>query len=472
MDKKKTIIATAIAVSFIALLVIGATYAYFGVQGINQFGTNKLTANSEGVENVALQTGKSLILDLSVNEMTDKGTDITYYASSTGTKTTEVTENIGIGTTTADGYYNCNYTLTVEDNNNSLYDAFQNMETKSEEQIILTVNGKKYDFNTINLFPLTIKGRMTGITSTNPQYITAQLKLINKTGISQVGIQNTNLTLSFKVDEFKCETSGISAPNTILEGEPNLSNQILAGMYRYQGDAEIVDNNYICFGTTSTSECVANTDKYMYRIIGITPDNQLRLIKKESTGSIQWHTYSTQDIELPNTSMMAMSDQFLTYFVPNGWETKIADTTWKYGDSYNEVMEASNNGSDLLKITGSLLYNIENSRSGEITSKIGLMYAHDYAYQSSSFQCFYDNNICKSGWMHISNNDPTANLNEWTITRVGFVDGILGVLYVSNDGGFNLTSADQYYSVRQVFNLVNTVTLTGEGTLENPYIIN
>jgi len=68
----------------------------------------------------------------------------------------------------------------------------------------------------------------------------------------------------------------------------SLDDTSYAKMYRYTGTNEKVDDNYICFGTTDKNECINNSDKYMYRIIGITSEdntmlglevNQIKLIK-------------------------------------------------------------------------------------------------------------------------------------------------------------------------------------------------
>ena len=63
-----------------------------------------------------------------------------------------------------------------------------------------------------------------------------------------------------------------------------LSTDKQGGMYRYQAAFPDSDSsemtNWICFGTTDN--CGTNDDnidKYMYRIIGITPEGQLYLIK-------------------------------------------------------------------------------------------------------------------------------------------------------------------------------------------------
>ena len=79
-----------------------------------------------------------------------------------------------------------------------------------------------------------------------------------------------------------------------------LSEDPQGGMYRYQvapsssSDAANM-TNWICFGTKDQSACKNDIDKYMYRIIGITEDGQLYLIKETflkegSTTTFAWNT--------------------------------------------------------------------------------------------------------------------------------------------------------------------------------------
>ena len=64
-----------------------------------------------------------------------------------------------------------------------------------------------------------------------------------------------------------------------------LSEDPQGGMYRYQvapsssSDAANM-TNWICFGTKDQSACKNDIDKYMYRIIGITKEGQMYLIKE------------------------------------------------------------------------------------------------------------------------------------------------------------------------------------------------
>ncbi len=74
---------------------------------------------------------------------------------------------------------------------------------------------------------------------------------------------------------------GVSALDIVASKPKSLSpNPDQGDMYRYQGTSELVNDNYICFGTKEKSECTNDKDHYMYRIIGITPEGEMKLIKQ------------------------------------------------------------------------------------------------------------------------------------------------------------------------------------------------
>ena len=204
MEKKKILLPTVIAVVTLIALVVGATYAYFSVATTNNFGTRTVTASAADVGSVALVAGSNLSMSLTAADMMNKGSDTIYYASASGKTTTLTTANIATASVTGAGTFTCNYTLTVDDNTSSMYDAFQNMSTKSAGQIVLSVNGTAYDFNTSSLFPKTISGTMAGLTASVSKNITAQLKVVNKTSIDQSDLAGTSITLTFKVTAFSC----------------------------------------------------------------------------------------------------------------------------------------------------------------------------------------------------------------------------------------------------------------------------
>ena len=254
----------------------------------------------------------------------------------------------------------------------------------------------------------------------------------------------------------------------------SLNDNVEGGLYRYQGTQELVDDNYICFGTTSKEECTSNTDAYMYRIIGIDENNQLKLIKKEALNeAMQWYSDKTQNIIWPNSIIYSNvnGEKYLTNstYIPSGWENKIVDYKWKYGD-----IDDTN-----INVMAPELYNVENDFTGIINAKIGLMYAHDYVYgMSGGNNCSYSGGqygICKTSWIHLNNNDKGAPLaHEWAMTRFGYgADGYYYVWLIASDGSlFHMSLNASAYAIRPVFYLTTNETYaSGNGTIEDPIII-
>jgi len=245
-------------------------------------------------------------------------------------------------------------------------------------------------------------------------------------------------------------------------------NSIEAGMYRYQGTADNVTNNYLCFGTTIKSECVGNTDKYMYRIIGIQENGQIKLIKKEALNtSYQWYsdyeTNNTWPNSLIKSSINGSSFLTNTTYVPTGWESKIVTYGWKYGDT------TSNGNMD-----GPTIYAIENAWTNTVSAKVGLMYIHDYYYAYASGGAPGNYNNAMAAWIHLSKNDTsTPTPYDWTMVRYGYFSGHYFAWYVNPDGSVGRQNLNLTRSVRPVFYLTSDVEITGgTGTIDDPFIIN
>ena len=205
MNGSKKLAPTIIAVVTLGILVIGSTFAYFLVDASNDFNTVSINSKFGAIGSVALSSGKNLSLNLSASDMMNKGSDVTYYATESGTPTsTETIVNIGTATVAGEGVYSCDYTLTMDDSSNSMYDTFQQMAAKSAGQIVLNINGVNYDFNESNLFSKTINGTLNYLTDDMPKNLKASLKLINQTSVDQNDLAGTDITISFNVTSFKC----------------------------------------------------------------------------------------------------------------------------------------------------------------------------------------------------------------------------------------------------------------------------
>jgi len=213
-----TLILTILSVVFLALLVVSASFAYFMVTANNNSSTTKINATVEDIGSVSFEsTKKTLTMNLTGMQMMQLNKDVPYYASNSGTTTTETSEILGYIEAEGNGTFDCEYELeikaTSKTDESNLYTKFQGMAGKSNEQIVFSITTsegtKNYDFNKENLFPIIHPGKVTNLVDgSSPENITAQLKFVNKTGIIQDDLENGDITLSISVKAFKCDLVG------------------------------------------------------------------------------------------------------------------------------------------------------------------------------------------------------------------------------------------------------------------------
>jgi len=243
------------------------------------------------------------------------------------------------------------------------------------------------------------------------------------------------------------------------------------GLYRYQGTNDV--DNYICLGYLDyESNCdftnANNSDLYAYRIIGISQNGQLKIIKKEAlNNTLQWWSDYNTNITWPNslTYTALNGDDFLLNktYINSEFENKISLFNWKYGDATN-----GNN------YNGPAIYAIEDAWQDTVPAKIGLMYLHDYyfAYPSGLVE---NSNNASSSWLHLSNNDE-AYPKDWEIImdRYYYYErGQQWIVWGIFSSGLVVDMLQTFeFSVRPVFYLNHKVYITkGSGTIDDPYII-
>ena len=218
-NNKKAIITLVVGIGVLLVLIFSATFAYFSVTSRNNFGTRTITGTAEATGSVALNgTSTSLRLNLTGSDMMKGEDDITYWATSDGTpSTTKNVVTIGSTQVTGPGDYNCDYTLSVTGTGtNNMYTAFQGMSGKSTEQIVLKIGDTKYDFNTANLFPITINGTLNGLSSSVSKNITAEFYLVNKESVNQNALAGTDLNITITATSFDCSSTYGKDYNTYL----------------------------------------------------------------------------------------------------------------------------------------------------------------------------------------------------------------------------------------------------------------
>ena len=279
-------------------------------------------------------------------------------------------------------------------------------------------------------------------------------------------------------------TSGLNTTN--MEGE----------MYRYHGNSNNNDivNNYVCFGTNNKSTCTNNTDKYMYRILGVNSSGQLKLIKREPINNTAYAWHKTEEKALwadsdifkglngisggGYSNLFVNSSNYDYMNTSSVWYNKISNTIWKYG-------EISNRNS--ANVTPDEIYALENSFSNSVNAKVGVMYIHDYYYLSGA-NCF---SSCDGSWVL-----TTPRVDELLMDFSSYVNGGVyfelntplytsgkvfssWVIGASSLGGVGPASYYKEGSLREgtyvkpVFYIESTIHITGgTGTETDPFIIN
>ena len=266
--------------------------------------------------------------------------------------------------------------------------------------------------------------------------------------------------------------------------------------YRYTGsgayNSETSPSNFICFGTSDKTECKNNEAKYMYRIIGVFPDNNgnqhLKLISLKQLGSYRWND-TNADVDWGSSTLFTglNGNYFLTnttydYLQNNTWLNKIEDWTWS---AVNTLTYESGGPNYYNSLSPSQIYLHEMNRSSKTssigewstpTAKIGLMYASDYQMSLGSSSLSYTGSsnlsILKTGWMHQDNNDTTSNAYEWTLSRSGAFSGDFYAWLVTSVGYGNGDLVGNTIGARPVFHLTSDARINGgNGSYSNPYIL-
>ena len=307
----------------------------------------------------------------------------------------------------------------------------------------------------------------------------------NKVDGVSFSVSGTSVTVNSKYTAYCTLYFGkCGGGNTALKGKSGVSNCPVGGMFRYQGTAV---NNYICFGTNNKTTCTNSPETYMYRIIGVTPDNHLKIMKENDIGAIYWtdkdSSYVGKDkfygVNLYNQLNGAKFLSNDTY-VPNGWGDKIF--------AYNYYNGYSNN---FLSVDAETIYKIEDVvgdgnghpilGSGPAweanTFKIALPYVHDYLYSiaGNTSNCSSSGN-CYSWMAGYSKNYPTMSACGYGATAGSAPP--CGIYFISNTAYINVTGSSpqnltNVFNIKPSFYLNSNITLSSAtGSSLDPYLIN
>ena len=513
--KKRTIILSVIALTTLALLVVGATFAYFQ----SQYGS----ASNADV-NVTTYTTDVLTFATGddINIYADQSTFASGKCNATGSTFARATLTANNKTNTATEHY---YVYLNISNNSFTYSI-----NESTPELILTVTDSAgtevADISglthasvtdgsgtTISGYDITNKSGL--ITLFNNREITASPSKeetwnIKLTFVNYDENQNANAgkSMSAKVMIQKekivqtmanvckngqtlssCVIAMDGIDETLYHHTSTLTNGAGDNSYRYAGASEAV-NNFVCFGLT-TSPCPTDN---LYRIIGVFGD-QVKLIKydyansnllgtdgdystdtysKSSTykgelttiNTYYWNKTSNTSSNTWSTSLFNktnLNTNYLTYLDGKNtkWKNMIADATWYVGGMTKANGYKSNAKTAYTYEVGT------NKDATTVTSKIGLMYLSEYYYAAS--KDYWTLPGYNSSEKAINENWLYTGLYEWIISRCS--DASDGAFAVRAGGDLIINPVD--YSdgaaVRPSFSLSSSIKFTsGEGTAENP----
>ena len=520
MEKKKVKLFSAIALVALALLVVGATYAYFQ----NQYGSASnadVKVTTYTTDMLTFTTGNAISLyadQISFGQEKGSLSGETFAKAKlvANNKTNEATDNYYV-------YFN------IENN------TFKYTLGEDKPELILTVTGPDgsevteipglthkvvqdrenksisgFDVTTTNgLITIANKKTITATPSKEEQY-TLKLTFVNYEGDQT---ENTTSTLSAKVMIQKEPMvnslasyvtnlyTGTQGENGIYYHDTSLTNGAGDNSYRYAGASDQV-NNYVCFGSNVTP---CPTDN-LYRIIGVFGD-KVKLIKSDyatsallgadgdyskmytangwdnstykgnnlaNIAAYNWNKSNQNTWSLSNLNKTNLNKNFITN-IGADWAAKIAETTWKVGgNTWASIGTQPAKTAYQNEIVSPVTTNSQDNAT-ELKAKIGLMYVSDYMYaapQDKWTLVGYNSDASKDYRAATSVNWMYMGLIEWTISR--YADNSNFAFNVDSTGYVSFSNVgSNAFGVRPVFNLSSSVNyVSGSGTAADPIRIN
>ena len=438
MEKKKMAVYSIVALVALALLVVGATYAYFQ----NQYG-----AASNADVNVTTSTTDVLTFETgdAINISADQDTFAEGKGNQTGSTFARTTLQANNKTNTATANYYMY--LNIENNtftytNTGTPELLLQVIDKTSGNPVTSITGLDYVTVTdgkntsISGFDITTKKGLIALfsnkeISASPKTVeeyTITITLVNHNFDQNVNTgKNLNGKLVVQKEKMITSISDVAkngdALATVLEtlgtkGDPsltglyhhdaNLTNGAGDNSYRFAGANP---NNYVCFGSDDTTCPVDN----LYRIIGVidgkvklihaygatttmlgtnegyvktyqeAASNNLELFQsfykgKEDfakIGTYKWNKTYDNTWRTSTTNTINLNTNYLTYLDSKNtkWKNMIADTTWYVGG-----MTSTNGALSNAKTAYDYELGANKDATTTVTSKIGLMYVSEYYY--------------------------------------------------------------------------------------------
>ncbi len=238
--------------------------------------------------------------------------------------------------------------------------------------------------------------------------------------------------------------------------------------YRYIGNEP---NNYIIFNDET------------WRIIGVftveteSEDKEplIKIIRSESIGSLLWNSHDSGN-NWPTSSLQKLLNE--DYFNQSGKYTSTSSVKGLSVASQQQVSKVKTYLAGVTISSGPLTYRSERGTTAyvdnvtSVVQYVGLLYPSDYIYTyangvdsncySDGFEC--SSGVPSSGWLY--NN----SYHQWTISSPGTNKGNAYGIAINGIVSGNLVDTNR--AVRPVVFLMSSVKIiSGDGSQENPYVI-
>ena len=522
MQNKKQIILSIITIVTLAILVIGASFAYFAAQG-NTSAQTSATVKTYTVDVFSFETGDQISFSLNQENFASGA------GNQTGSTFAKAILTANNKTNTATDHYNLY--LNISEN------TFTYTQNENTPEILLTItDGTNPVTNITSLTYKTVTdGKGNSISGYDITNKTGLIELFSNREITTTSTktENWNITVTFinynldqsanagntfsgkvliQKEEYKqtlaeyviSQYTRTQGENGIYYHNSSLANGAGDNSYRYAGANP---NNFVCFGST-TSPCPTDN---LYRIIGVFGESYhgvsgkqlVKLIKYDYANSNllgtdgDYANSKTPDATYYKGSLTSLNTYYWNYkatkkntwstsllnktnlntnFINNigtTWANKIAIVTWKV---------EGNTAANIYSKTPSVAYQNEvvnptpgsYSTETEYSAKIGLMYASDYgfaavpeAWTTTLYNYGGSVNgatIRSQNWMYMGN-------YEWTISRRADYSDRAFYVYYGGNVDDNYVGYD--YAVRPSFSLLSSINyVSGSGSMSDPIVIN
>ena len=524
MEKKKVKLFSAIALVALALLVVGATYAYFQ----NQYGS---ASNAD----VKVTTYTTDVLTFETGDAINISADQEKFAQGKGNQTGSTFARATLQANNKTNTATANYYMYLNIENNSFTytktgtpELILQVVDKTSGNPVTSITGLDYVTVTdgkntsISGFDITTKKGLIALfsnkeISASPKTVeeyTITITLVNH-NFDQNNNTGKNLNGKLMIQKEKVPSNIADVAKngdnlvTALETLGAKGNLSLTGLYHH--DASLTNgagdnsyrfaganpNNYVCFG----SDEVTCPNENLYRIIGVI-DGKVKLIHAYGAtttmlgtnegyvstygsafsykgngdltkiGRYKWNKTGDNTWSTSTTNTRNLNTNYLTYLDSKNtkWKTMIADTTWYVGG-----MTSANGRNSNAKTAYNYEVGANKDATTTVTSKIGLMYVSEYYYGANpDYWTLPGYNSSGNDYRKATNDNWLyTGLYEWTISRLSAASA--GAFAVSGVGtllGYGVDDT-RGYAVRPSFSLSSSIKFTsGEGTAVNPIRIN